>query len=963
MRKAIAFLFVALPVILGGCAINDTTIEGPSPDMQTVERADTGFPTEAVFCTELAGTLHITGEGLEPMPIDTLTDNPSLKMPQVALVAADGTEVVLPDVVWDPTAKDLTIAVPTGIAPGSYILRVTHPNGNVGELADGVVIAPVPTITGIDPVTGLTNEITPVTITGTDYREAGDGTLPTADLAVDGGTAYGLDGVALVSATSLTGNVISGLPVGVYDLTVTNPEGCSATLVDAFTVTEPPSIDICEFVNPAFGWIDDQTTIEICANNAGENLGLLAVPEVFLMIDANDDGVVEVELPLIREAYLSEHTKITKPDGSVFDDASLMSAVVPSSTDSRSTGIAVGGPYDIKVVNPDGSIGLIPDAYTVLPEPAPRIDAVAPEQAETGANSGSLPITITGADFKSPDNTADPRLARVVLLGADQDVGELCDTADGRICYECTDPVGVDTAVNGVFDTITCNVDTGAMPVGVYLVRYEHLDDGSFSEYSAFVLTNPAGNLSGVSTTLDDALNTLRFAHDSVFAKDDLRNRFIWVAGGQSGAAADTALDSIEVASVLRYGQLGAWTDSTLLRSSLPKKLSGLNLETFGGYIFALGGRDEAGDLNDKVYRAKILDSKTAPVIKAPSALATGTLEAGSYSYRVSAIMGAATDNPDGETLPSDAESIRLGDGESGVKIEWDAVTDAVSYRIYRTVAVNDFAGTDVLLATGVTATSFDDDGSATPAGDAPLPPGSLGQWAELKTLGIARADAGSTIASDGTDDFLYILGGRILNGTEEANDSYEYAKLITDGTTGVVSLGDFTKIDTHLLSVVAEHVVVTLNKAGAPRLLSATDEFVVLGQGTDDTSLFSQYSMAKVLADGVLDAFAEVDSSASATRKGTAGVLVNNYLFSIGGIRGTAVEDQGLNLVVCNGVDVCPAGDPALDYAGGNLGVTLNEPRYRATLIYVGGLFYSIGGTNDTGSLATVEYTVYAGN
>ena len=58
-------------------------------------------------------------------------------------------------------------------------------------------------------------------------------TAPTASL---GGTA--LTDVTFVDSTSLTATVPWGMDAGAYDLTVANPDGGSATLPDAFTVTQ-----------------------------------------------------------------------------------------------------------------------------------------------------------------------------------------------------------------------------------------------------------------------------------------------------------------------------------------------------------------------------------------------------------------------------------------------------------------------------------------------------------------------------------------------------------------------------------------------------------------------------------------------------------------------------------------------------------------------------------------------------
>ena len=85
-----------------------------------------------------------------------------------------------------------------------------------------------PTVSGIDPASGANDIDTPVTITGVDLAAT-----PTASL---GTTA--LTHVTWVSATTLTATVPWGMNPGVYALTVGNPDGGTATLASAFTVTQ-----------------------------------------------------------------------------------------------------------------------------------------------------------------------------------------------------------------------------------------------------------------------------------------------------------------------------------------------------------------------------------------------------------------------------------------------------------------------------------------------------------------------------------------------------------------------------------------------------------------------------------------------------------------------------------------------------------------------------------------------------
>jgi hypothetical protein len=89
--------------------------------------------------------------------------------------------------------------------------------------------APPPFITSIDP-TSITNDVPQeLTILGTGFQP---------DAEVQLGT-FALSSVSRQGSTELKTWVPAGLPIGVYSLTVTNPDGQSATLADALLVTRP----------------------------------------------------------------------------------------------------------------------------------------------------------------------------------------------------------------------------------------------------------------------------------------------------------------------------------------------------------------------------------------------------------------------------------------------------------------------------------------------------------------------------------------------------------------------------------------------------------------------------------------------------------------------------------------------------------------------------------------------------
>ena len=90
-----------------------------------------------------------------------------------------------------------------------------------------------PTVSAIDPATAYNDIDTLVTITGADFSTDATGTiLPTATLG-----SIPLIDMTFGGATSLAATVPWGMDPGAYDLSVVNPDGGSATLPGAFTVT------------------------------------------------------------------------------------------------------------------------------------------------------------------------------------------------------------------------------------------------------------------------------------------------------------------------------------------------------------------------------------------------------------------------------------------------------------------------------------------------------------------------------------------------------------------------------------------------------------------------------------------------------------------------------------------------------------------------------------------------------
>jgi hypothetical protein len=586
------------------------------------------------------------------------------------------------------------------------------------------------------------------------------------------------------------------------------------------------------------------------------------------------------------------------------------------------------------------------EAFRVTANPPPTIDNVTPG---SGIHSANTDVTITGCNFRDP--------ATVDLVGNDGTLYAAANESVPACDGEAICPDGSDEC------SMTATLPTNGLEVGAYLVRVTNTDENTWGDWSLFVVTEPAAKLDPDGWALSAAtLETARRAHASVAGRIDNANRFLYVAGGDTGAGG-TSLDTVEVIPLDLFGAVG---EPFTQRNRLAAARSGLGLVQRRGYLYAVGGTTDLAAGLATVERAKILDFSDVP---APTAVPdAGTLAAGTWYYQVSAIKDANDpDNPEGETLPSEEVVISLGQ-DGGVLLSWPAVTGAQKYLIYRTELVDGVSSTEVYLDE-TAMTSYLDDGTATPDTTVtPLRRGSTGVWVTLAdTLVRARFDLGATIANapDG-QLYLYALGGFgdcDGNGTSASMDCYEYATLSNDGS----ALGAFTNVEktvmgmttlTGLSTVRRVFGATTGNNANSSQIPSP-DAYVFaiggIGAGNDGEAL-------KVQNGGTLAAPAILEPPSSALINlfnGHALQIINNAMYLIGGSDTTnAVLPSTRFSVRFNTVTGVPFRD-----AFSNAVEDMNEARWRHTVTLESGYFYAIGGSTDdakTNATSSIELIIH---
>ena len=460
----------------------------------------------------------------------------------------------------------------------------------------------------------------------------------------------------------------------------------------------------------------------------------VATPRVFL--NPNNPQPTDVAVPLEAMAFL---------------DADRVTGVVPAGTPPNL--------YDVVLVNPDGTVGVLLAGYRSTATSPPAIDSATPSSIV--AASGQV-VTLEGASF----------------------------AAGNTVALTCLTPTNTTIAPPVIAGTPTCagtcteqiTIDAQVVPVGSVCVARLTNPDGVYGEFSAIGLTNASLNLSAPRT--GPLMNVGRRALSAVSGNATSANRFVYAIGGDDGTSAG-ALTSVEYAPVDLFGTVGAYRiQPPALRA--PRTLAGA--VAIGRYLYLVGGSDGTGP-TATAERALILSPReTPPISDIDLQLEEVGLEAGEYRYRISAVFDAADPhNPGGETLAGDELTIRVPSfpGQKVVlTLVWNAPVDAlgvplaniVGYRIYRT-AKDGPAGSEVLLGTApATPRTFVDDGTATLGTATPLPLGSTGTWAALPSLGAAREGLGVAAAADpATPNVLhvYALLGRSTSTTALA--SYEY--------------------------------------------------------------------------------------------------------------------------------------------------------------------------------------------
>ncbi len=699
-----------------------------------------------------------------------------------------------------------------------------------------------------------------------------------------------------------------GQAAGSYDLILDDGSGCLATLPNAIKVTQQLTITLKTPPNgmvPSFGWTNSETAVTIFRDTAAPPPGdvkFVATPRAFLNPTNPGPNDVAIALPSVA-----------------FVDADTLTAVVPKGQTARD--------YDLIVTDPDGSVGFLAKAFTVVANAPPVITAVVPSSivAASGQN-----ITLKGTDFRAG--------ATVSLACKDKNAATFTPpTVTGAITCNS----GACTAAA----TVDASGLTGAV-VPICIVRITNTD-GTWGEYSAVGVTNASLNLEKppiAGTTMNVARRAL--VASAVDATSSAR--FVYAIGGDSGSAGQAnPFNSSELASVDLYGKLGPWVQQRYDIGGARSFAAGTRS---GRYTYVYGGWDGTNALAT-ARRGMTLSPRETPALDVDDlVLGTNGLDAGYWMYRVSATFSNADlDNPGGESLTSDEFIVKLpsfAGKKVQVKLSWDVPRDALAvplpnvtgYRIYRTEKVNGKSGAEVLIGASPS-TTFTDDGTGVPqTTETPLPLGSMGKWAVLPNLATPRRGAAGALGTDPVTAgarYAYAFFG--LDGAGVESKTYEYLP-ITVLANGHETVGNAWKTGLSPTTTGRWQAGAWSMDATNSTTITAPANWIYVGGGqTASAGAANAVEAGVVAAGGDLGVFVAVKSfTAKVSGYGVCGA--NGQLFTLGGANG-GPSSGGTAASLTN-----PAPTIAVN-SWNSEGIQLVQPRYLMGSSVQSAFIFLVGG------------------
>jgi hypothetical protein len=779
----------------------------------------------------------------------------------------------------------------TMFTPGmKYDLTVTNPDGCSDTLKDAVTAISGPILFFVDPPVVFNGITTQVTMYSTSIAPPLVSVVATPS---GGGAPIMLSAVIDPNHPKRILAIIpKGTAAGDYDITVTDSSGCPATLPKGLKVVDMATVMLTA-MNPPFGFKDGTTDVIITAQG-----GLVATPRAYL--SPHNAGMNTIATALSSVAFV---------------DAMKLTAIVPKGIDPAAN------PYDLIVVNPDNTVGVLQNAYNSEAQDTPVIDGISPGSLATPAG-GTL--IISGKNFRMPSVT---------------------------ITCQNTQPFTVmPQASTGTSITLNLAVPpfTNVVNPNFCLIRVTDGDDMSYADFSALAVSGSSGNLSAPKMGTD--LPEARRALSLVGANATRAARFLYAIGGDNGMTA-MPFDTVVTTTADEKGTGAAWFTQ---RYKLNKPRTLASATSLGRYIYVVGGNDGTNPVKT-AERAMVLDPLQSPDITDIDIIPGGGmgLGGGIWYYRVAATMDPNDpDNPGGETLPSDEVTLQVPDIMQKIQITltWKQIPGAVGYVIYRSSAAGMISGQEeeldrVMMGNTLT---YTDTGKATRMGTSALVQGSTGKWRQLPDMNFNRESVGAAFGTDpmdATKHYLYATLGK----DQAALGSYEFLP-VTVGMNGQQTIANSWSNGAQTTQAAYQHSVFSADNAIASFVPAGTN-YIYVGGGTANGANAVQFlSAGKVTAGGDLGAW--VASGTSVKSFGQGYTIAANYLY------GFCNETPSQSIFAGQ---ITMGAAPAVANYNNNGGGTLTA-RYLPGTTLQGALIYLAGGSNvgRTSATKSVEWMVW---
>ncbi len=368
---------------------------------------DQGFNTDLVWINNLSGT---------DLPQDA----------GVILMRTGQSNITGQFVYWESPTRITCLLDLGGKAAGDWdVVVLNTSDGSEGLLPDGFTIKnPAPTITGINPETGVINRIIDISsISGTNF-------LPgvSVRLTRSGQTPVIGTDVAFINATHLQCRFnLTGVLPGVWDVSITNPDVQSAELPGAFTVTYPAPV--LTGITPASGKNNEVIGI---TDLSGSNFRDGAT------VSLNKSG--EADIPTINGPIITP--------GKILCFFDLNGASV--------------GAWNVVVANSDGQYDSLPGGFSIYYPQAPTITGITPATADNGG-----PVSISNLEGTGFQPGAEVKLSK----NGESDIPGTLVTVNSSSKITCS--FDITDAETGDWDVTVINNDGQAFSsVGVFKVSY-----------------------------------------------------------------------------------------------------------------------------------------------------------------------------------------------------------------------------------------------------------------------------------------------------------------------------------------------------------------------------------------------------------------------------------------------------------------------------------------------------------